>query len=164
MGLAANYFDYRAWFTDTVISFMKTILRAVQNAPDQEQPSLYMEVATNYPNIKMPSYLCDRYDETIILVLEHNFHSLSTSEEGFSVTLYFAGKPEPIFIPWYSIKRISDPKRDFDFPVATTVEMVGLRRRSSASKGSHPEEPTSSGAKKPSQAKILKFTPKPKGP
>lgn len=47
------------------------------------------------------------------VVLEHQFWDLSTSEDGFEVTLKFGGVPKYLGVPWRAVTRFHDPSVGF---------------------------------------------------
>jgi hypothetical protein len=47
------------------------------------------------------------------IVIQHWFDNLTVTNEGFSITLNFGDNPEPLYIPYDSIKTFVDPSVEF---------------------------------------------------
>ena len=47
------------------------------------------------------------------IVLQHQFADLTVADDHFSVTLFFAGKPSPMRIPFDAVTSFSDPSVGF---------------------------------------------------
>lgn len=73
----------------------------------------YITFATRHPQTQLPAYLVDRYAEEMTIVLQFQFSDLEVTEERFSVTLSFGGKPERLVIPFAAIKSFADPSVSF---------------------------------------------------
>jgi hypothetical protein len=58
----------------------------------------------------------EKYPEEMTIVLEHQFWDLEVEENGFEVTLKFAGIPKYIKMPYAAISRFHDPSVGFQLP------------------------------------------------
>ena len=58
------------------------------------------------------------------IVLEHKFWDLSTTDDGFSVTLSFNGEFEKLSIPFDAVKRFVDPSVKFGLQFETQEEDI----------------------------------------
>ena len=54
-----------------------------------------------------------KHPENMTIVLQHQFGDLNVGIEEFSITLFFAGKPSPMVIPFQSITSFNDPSVGF---------------------------------------------------
>lgn len=68
---------------------------------------------TQHPKAKLPADLIKRYPEEMTIVLQHEYESLATDDSGFSVTLSFGDKPEPLYIPYDAVRTFVDPSVEF---------------------------------------------------
>ncbi|RVV98652.1 hypothetical protein EKE94_06990 [Mesobaculum littorinae] len=68
---------------------------------------------TMHPDVEIADWLSDRYPGEMTVVLQHWFDGLEVTNEGFSVTLNFGNAPEPLYIPYDSIKTFVDPSVEF---------------------------------------------------
>lgn len=68
---------------------------------------------TRYPDVKIAQWLMDRYPSDMTVVIQHWFDNLEITDQGFAVTLNFGDSPEPLYIPFESIKTFVDPSVEF---------------------------------------------------
>lgn len=68
---------------------------------------------TMHPDVEIADWLSDRYPGEMTVVMQHWFDKLDVTSEGFSVTLNFGDKPEPLYIPYDAIKTFVDPSVEF---------------------------------------------------
>ena len=73
----------------------------------------YIMFRTTDPGCDIDEGLRESYPEEMTIVLEHQFWDLSTSDDGFEVTLKFGGVPKYLFVPWRAVTRFHDPSVDF---------------------------------------------------
>jgi hypothetical protein len=75
---------------------------------------------TTHPDAELADWLSDRYPTEMTVVMQHWFDKLKVDEDGFSVTLNFGDSPEPLYIPFDSIKTFVDPSVEFGLRFETT--------------------------------------------
>ncbi len=68
---------------------------------------------TMHPDVEIADWLSDRYPGEMTVVMQHWFDKLDVTGDGFSVTLNFGDKPEPLYIPYDAIKTFVDPSVEF---------------------------------------------------
>lgn len=73
----------------------------------------YLTFLTDYPGVKIPDYLHDRYPGEMTIVMQYQFFDLSVDEEKLSVTLSFNNVPERLIIPLSAISIFADPSVNF---------------------------------------------------
>jgi hypothetical protein len=73
----------------------------------------YISFRTTDPDCDLDEGLMKAYPEEMTVVLEHQFWDLSTSEDGFEVTLKFGGVPKYLGVPWRAVTRFHDPSVGF---------------------------------------------------
>ena len=88
---------------------------------------------TLHPDVEIADWLSDRYPGEMTVVMQHWYDGLEVGEDGFSVTLNFGDSPEPLYIPFESIRTFVDPSVEFglrfetqeddDEPPADMVEL-----------------------------------------
>ena len=84
---------------------------------------------TTHPGVRIADWLKARYPEEMTIVLQHWFEGLTTSDDGFGVTLNFGDSPERLEIPFDAIRTFVDPSVEF-----------GLRFESQSAAGNDPDE------------------------
>lgn len=75
---------------------------------------------TTHPDAELADWLSDRYPTEMTVVMQHWYDNLEVTEDGFSVTLNFGDQPEPLYIPFDSIKTFVDPSVEFGLRFETT--------------------------------------------
>jgi uncharacterized protein len=73
----------------------------------------YITFLTDYPGVKIPSYLRERYPGEMTIVLQYQFSDLGVNEERLEVTLSFNNVPERLVIPLGAISIFADPSVNF---------------------------------------------------
>jgi hypothetical protein len=61
----------------------------------------------------MADWLRERYPEEMTIVIQHWFDNLKVTHEGFTITLNFGNSPEPLYIPFDSVRTFVDPSVEF---------------------------------------------------
>lgn len=73
----------------------------------------YITFMTDYPGVKIPSYLRDRYPGEMTIVLQYQFFNLTVDDEKMGITLSFNNMLEPLEIPLAAITIFADPSVNF---------------------------------------------------
>ncbi len=73
----------------------------------------YLTFRTDDSGVVLAPHLRQRYPEEMTIVLKQQFRDLEVDDEGFSVTLYFGGRPERLDIPFAALTAFVDPGVDF---------------------------------------------------
>lgn len=73
----------------------------------------YITFLTDYPGVKIPDYLRDRYPGEMTIVLQYQFSDLDVNEERMVVSLSFNNVPERLEIPLAAISIFADPSVNF---------------------------------------------------
>ncbi|MFT5744130.1 MAG: hypothetical protein ACI86S_002209 [Paracoccaceae bacterium] len=68
---------------------------------------------TMHPDVQIADWLSDRYPGEMTVVIQHWFENLKVTDDGFAITLSFGDSPEPLYIPYDSIKTFVDPSVEF---------------------------------------------------
>ena len=93
---------------------------------------------TMHPDVEIADWLSDRYPGEMTVVMQHWFDGLQVTDEGFSVTLNFGNSPEPLYIPWDSIKTFVDPSVEFGLRFEAQEEGDGEDATSLTPRQTHP--------------------------
>lgn len=73
----------------------------------------YITFRPHHPDVEMADHLKARHPDEMTIVLQHQFWDLFVTEDGFTVTLSFSGKPEKMVIPFSSVTGFADPSAKF---------------------------------------------------
>ena len=77
---------------------------------------------TMHPDVEIADWLSDRYPGEMTVVMQDWFDGLDVSDDGFAVTLNLGENPEPLYIPYDSIKTFVDPSVEFGLRFETQEE------------------------------------------
>lgn len=84
----------------------------------------YITFLTDYPGVKIPDYLRDRYPGEMTIVLQYQFTDLSVNAERIAVTLSFNNIPEQLVIPLPAVTIFADPSVNFALQFQPLGEMM----------------------------------------
>ena len=73
----------------------------------------YITFLTDYPGVKIPDYLRERYPGEMTIVLQYQFSDLKVTRERMEVTLSFNNVPEKLVVPLGAISIFADPSVNF---------------------------------------------------
>lgn len=73
----------------------------------------YITFLTDFPGVKIPDYLRDRYPGEMTIVLQYQFSDLDVNDTRMTVTLSFNNIPEKLEIPLAAISIFADPSVNF---------------------------------------------------
>jgi hypothetical protein len=68
---------------------------------------------TTHPGAELADWLRERYPADMTVVMQHWFDNLEVNDDGFAITLNFGDAPEPLYIPYDSIRTFVDPSVEF---------------------------------------------------
>lgn len=89
----------------------------------------YITFLTDYPGVKIPDYLRDRYPGEMTIVLQYQFSELFVDAEKMGVTLSFNNVPERLQIPLNAISIFADPSVNFALqfqPLGDAIEEADM--------------------------------------
>ena len=96
---------------------MRTLIQQVPlQVADEGLPGehhFFITFNTLHPDVLMADWLKDRYPQEMTIVIQHWFENLTVGEDGFTVTLNFGNRPEPLYIPFDAIRTFVDPSVEF---------------------------------------------------
>ena len=73
----------------------------------------YITFLTDYPGVKIPDYLRDRYPGEMTIVLQYQFSDLFVDDKLLKITLSFNNVPEKLEVPLAAISIFADPSVNF---------------------------------------------------
>jgi hypothetical protein len=68
---------------------------------------------TTAEGVEIADWLRARYPQEMTVVIQHWFDNMVVTDEGFSITLNFGNQPEPLIIPFDSLRTFVDPSVEF---------------------------------------------------
>ncbi len=89
----------------------------------------YITFLTDYPGVKIPDYLRERYPGEMTIVLQYQFSDLKVNDEVMQVTLSFNNVPEKLIVPLAAISIFADPSVNFALqfqPLGDSIDEADL--------------------------------------
>ena len=105
--------NYELLVEDALRSVVRTSLGIVEKVGLPGETHFYISFSTTHPGVEISDDLRTKHPENMTIVLQHQFGDLKVGSEEFSITLFFAGKPSPMIIPFQSITSFNDPSVGF---------------------------------------------------
>lgn len=109
----ADRIDYGNLMHAAMRGLIRTVLSDVAEAGLPGDHHFFITFDTAHPEVGLAEWLRDRYPEEMTVVLQHWYDRLEVGEDGFSVTLNFGDRPEPLYIPFDAILTFVDPSVEF---------------------------------------------------
>jgi hypothetical protein len=118
----ARSIDYGNLMHQAMRGLIRKVLTDVSENGLPGQHHFFITFDTMHPDVEMADWLSDRYPGEMTIVLQHWFDNLDVTEDGFSVTLNFGDRPEPLWIPYDAIRTFVDPSVEFGLRFETHEE------------------------------------------
>ena len=132
--------NYEYLVEEALRSVVHKSLKLVEEDGLVGETHFYITFMTTHSGVAMDTTLLADHPETMTIVLQHQFADLTVADDHFSVTLFFAGKPSPMRIPFDAVTSFSDPSVGFglQFGVADDSSLRGERPRRFVQRGAPP--------------------------
>ena len=105
---------YDALMHDAMRGVVRQVLSGVAlNGTLPGAHHFFITFDTGHEGVEIAAWLQDRYPTEMTIVIQHWFDNLDVGEDGFSVTLNFGNRPEPLHIPYAAILTFVDPSVEF---------------------------------------------------
>ena len=114
--------DYGNLMHRAMRGLIQEVLEEVAKTGLPGQHHFFITFDTMHPDVEIADWLSDRYPGEMTIVLQHWFDKLDVTDEGFAVTLNFGDNPEPLYVPYDSIKTFVDPSVEFGLRFETQDE------------------------------------------
>jgi hypothetical protein len=114
--------DYGNLMHEAMRGLIRKVLLDVADNGLPGDHHFFITFDTSHPDAELADWLSDRYPGEMTVVMQHWYDNLEVSDEGFSVTLNFGDAPEPLYIPYDSIKTFVDPSVEFGLRFETQHE------------------------------------------
>ena len=127
--------NYELLVEDALRSVVRTSLSIVEKVGLPGETHFYISFSTTHPGVEISDDLRTKHPENMTIVLQHQFGDLSVGIEEFSITLFFAGKPSPMVIPFQSITSFNDPSVGFGLQFGKADESCDDEERTMSDAG-----------------------------
>ncbi|WP_170330020.1 SspB family protein [Ruegeria arenilitoris] len=105
--------DYGNLMHTAMRGLIKTVLTSVSDNGLPGAHHFFITFDTRQDGVELADWLRERYPEEMTIVMQHWFENLEVGDDGFAITLNFGDAPEPLYIPYASIKTFVDPSVEF---------------------------------------------------
>ena len=105
--------NYELLVEDALRSVVRSSLRIVENIGLPGETHFYISFTTTYDGVELDESLRVEHPEQMTIVIQHQYANLKVSDDHFSITLFFGGKPSPMIIPFQAITSFNDPSIGF---------------------------------------------------
>ncbi len=120
--------NYPILIREASIAVIRQVLGMVSNDSDLPgEHHFVLAIATEHPQLIMPESIKKQFPEQLVLVLQNQFHSLTTDDHAIEVVVQFGGVDTFVRIPFAALVAFADPAGDVQIPlpfVATEGEGV----------------------------------------
>ena len=82
----------------------------------------YITFQTAHPDVKIPTYLKERYEEDMTIVMQNQYWDLFIDETHFETSLSFNRIKEHLYIPFDALLGFFDPSVDFGLHFNSEVD------------------------------------------
>ncbi len=104
---------YERWVEEALRDVIK---RALEHTVEDGLPGdhhFFITYMTGGAGVDIPAHLRAEHPDEMTIVLQHQFNDLKVTNDGFSVTLSFGGRPCHLSIPFSAIIAFADPAVNF---------------------------------------------------
>ncbi len=109
----ARNIDYGNLMHRAMRTLIQQVLLQVADEGLPGEHHFFITFNTLHPHVLMADWLKDRYPQEMTIVIQHWFENLTVGEDGFTVTLNFGNRPEPLYVPFDAIRTFVDPSVEF---------------------------------------------------
>ncbi len=113
MGMDDEILRYDVWIEEALRGVIRRSLMTVEEIGLPGDHHFYITFRTDHPDLRIADWLRTEYPEEMTIVLQHQFDDMAVGEDGFTVKLRFAGRPERLDIPFEAITSFADPSVSF---------------------------------------------------
>lgn len=118
----ARSIDYGNLMHRAMRSLIQSVLQDVAKNGLPGAHHFFITFDTNAPGVAIADWLKARYPKDMTVVIQHWYENLVVTDEGFSITLNFGNAPEPLIIPFDSLRTFVDPSVEFGLRFETHEE------------------------------------------
>ena len=109
----ARSIDYGNLMHRAMRGLIQTVLKDVADNGLPGAHHFFITFDTTAEGVEIADWLRARYPQEMTVVIQHWFDNMVVTDEGFSITLNFGNQPEPLIIPFDSLRTFVDPSVEF---------------------------------------------------
>lgn len=112
--------DYGNLMHRAMRSLIQEVLQGVADNGLPGAHHFFITFDTRQEGVEMADWLRERYPSEMTIVIQHWYEGLEVTDEGFSITLNFGNQPEPLVVPFDSVRTFVDPSVEFGLRFEST--------------------------------------------
>lgn len=105
--------DYGGMMHRAMQGLIAEVLREIARDGLPGEHHFFITFDTRDPGVDIADWLRERYPEEMTIVIQHWFDNLQIHDDSFDITLNFGNSPEPLHIPFDSLRTFVDPSVEF---------------------------------------------------
>ena len=105
--------NYSQILKNNMINVFKDVLKIIDKEGLKEGHHLFITFKTNYPNVKIPSWLKDKFPNEMTIVMQYEYWNFRIEKNDFKITLSFNDIKSDLSIPYDSVISFADPYANF---------------------------------------------------
>ena len=105
--------EYQKILDKNMLNVFKDILKNIRDYGLSNNNQLYITFLTNHKNVKLPSWLKQKYPQEMTIVIQYEYYDLKISNSNFSISLSFNDIKTNLTIDYNAIISFADPSANF---------------------------------------------------
>lgn len=105
--------NYELLVDDSMRNVLRGALSIAEHVGLPGDSHFFITFRTDFDGVCINQSLLKDGENTLTIVIQHQYWDLKVEDEAFTVTLSFAGKPETLVVPFTSVTQFSDPSVGF---------------------------------------------------
>ena len=105
--------EYQKILDNNMLNVFKDILKNIRDYGLSNNNHLYITFLTNHKNVKLPSWLKQKYPQEMTIVIQYEYYDLKISKSNFSISLSFNDIKTNLTIDYNAIISFADPSANF---------------------------------------------------
>lgn len=114
--------NYELLVEDALRMVVRAALQITELSGLPGETHFYIAFKTDFEGVEIDDALRAQHPDTITIVMQHQFADLEVRDDSFSVTLFFAGKPSVMRVPFAAITSFNDPSVGFGLQFGASDE------------------------------------------
>ena len=105
--------NYSQILKNNMINVFKDVLKIIDKEGLTEGHHLFITFKTNYPNVKIPSWIKDKFPNEMTIVMQYEYWNFRIAKNDFKITLSFNDIKSNLCIPYDSVISFADPYANY---------------------------------------------------
>ena len=105
--------EYQKILNKNMLNVLKDILKDIKINGLTNNNQLYITFLTNHKNVKLPSWIKQRYPKDMTILIQYEYYNLEVNKNNFSISLSFNNIKTNIKVDYDSIISFADPSANF---------------------------------------------------